>query len=240
MEALLPILVIGGIIAAVGAIIVYARHAAKKRREAIIEHAEVMGLTFFPDGDPNLLERLSLFKLFNQGHGRKMMNLIQGDSGEVKIAIFDYQYTTGGGKNQQTHLQSIVALQSYKLLCPDFTMRPERMFDKLGAVLGLQDIDFKSNPAFSTMYLLKGDDEQQIRDFFDDGILSVMEKKQKLCVEAVPKKMIVYYANRPPRADQLKSLFAEALEIYSVFDERAKSMPKQTQDASNANHRFSS
>ena len=57
-----------------------------------------MGLTFSPDGDPHLLTRFSDFKLFNVGRGRRMSNLIQGDSGEVKIAIFEYKYTTGSGK----------------------------------------------------------------------------------------------------------------------------------------------
>ena len=76
-----------------------------------------MGLTFSPDGDPHLLTRFSDFKLFNVGRGRRMSNLIQGDSGEVKIAIFEYKYTTGSGKNSKTRHQSIVSLHSPDLVC---------------------------------------------------------------------------------------------------------------------------
>ena len=148
MEALLPFLIIGGIAALVIGGIAYSYYANKKRRESMQQHAEEMGLTFVLEGDANLLSRLSAFKLFNQGRGRKMKNLIQGDSGEVSIAIFDYQYTTGSGKNSHTHNQSIVSLQSSQLVCPDFTMRPEGMFDKIGSALGFQDIDFEQHPLF--------------------------------------------------------------------------------------------
>lgn len=236
--------VVGGLLilmlVIVAGAIIYEKRKARQRQEDMQAAAEEMGLEFIPKGDDAFSERVSRFKLFNKGHDRKILNIVLGETEHFELTIFDYHYTTGGGEHQQRHRRAVALMESPELKVPAFTMRPEGMFDKLGAVLGLQDIDFKSHPVFSTKYLLKGDDEQQIRDFFDDSILSLMEKKQKLCVEAVPGKMIVYYANRPPRADQLKSLFAEALEIYSVFDERAKSMPKQTQDASNANYRSSS
>ena len=166
MDVLIIILVFGAIGLLIGGGIWYSVYAAKKRREAMLEAAESMGLTFFPDGDPSLLNQLSAFKLFNQGRGRKMKNLIQGDSGEVNIAIFDYQYTTGSGKHSQTHVQSVVALQSSELVCPDFTMRPEGMFDKIGGMMGFQDIDFDTHPDFSRMFVLKAPDEQAVRDFF--------------------------------------------------------------------------
>lgn len=222
MESLLPILVIGVIAALIGTGILYSYYAAKKRREELMQHAESMGLTFIPDGDADLLDRLSVFKLFNQGHSRKMKNLIQGDSGEVNIAIFDYQYTTGGGKNQQTHLQSIVALQSNQLVCPDFTMRPERMFDKLGSALGFQDIDFESHQMFSSSFVLQGSDEAAIRKYFDQSVLDFFSAKPGISVEAQTGTLFFYRARQRIQPREIKDNLAQAYEVFGMMVDRSE------------------
>ena len=71
-----------------------------------------MGLEFFPDGSEALQSELSVFKLFNSGRGRQLSKLIKGESDEVQISIFDYQYTTGSGKSSHTHVQTVAAMQS--------------------------------------------------------------------------------------------------------------------------------
>ena len=178
MEDFLPFIIIGAIISLVVVGIIYSIYAEKKRREQLQQTAEEMGLIFFPEGDELLFNRLSAFNLFNQGRGRKMKNLIQGDSGEVKIAIFDYQYTTGSGKNSHTHQMSIASLQSADLNCPDFTMRPEGMFDKIVGALGFQDIDFESHPTFSGIFVLKSSNEVAIRSYFNPALLEFFENQE--------------------------------------------------------------
>ncbi len=221
MEALLPILIVGGILTLIFFGIACSYYAAKKRRESLMESAEAMGLTFFPDGDASLLERLSMFKLFNQGRGRKMTNLIQGDSGEVKIAIFDYQYTTGSGKNSHTHLQSVVTLQSKQLVCPDFTMRPEGMLDRIGSALGFQDIDFESHPQFSNSFVLQGSDEAAIRNYFDASVLDFFAAKPGISVEAQTGTLFFYRARKRIQPGEIKDNLAQAYEVYGMMVDRS-------------------
>ena len=202
-------------------------HEKKKNRmreDNLQAVAEEMGLKFVSRADEEFQHRVSDFKLFNKGHRRKILNIVVGETDDFDLTIFDYHYTTGGGQHQQRHKRCVALMESPTLTVPVFTMRPESMFDKLGSIVGLQDIDFDDHPEFSNLYLLKGDDEQQIRDFMDDSILTLMANKKKLCVEANPGRIIVYYSNRPPKADQLKSLFAEALEIFGAFDDRLREM----------------
>ena len=194
---------------------------AKKRRETIQEHAEAMGLTFFPDGDSELMNRLSLFKLFSQGRGRKMTNLIQGDSGEVSIAIFDYQYTTGSGKQSQTYSQSVVALQSNQLVCPDFTIRPENLFDKIGGALGFQDIDFESHPLFSKSFVLQSSDEKAIRQYFDQSVLDFFAAKPGISVEAQSGTLFFYRSGRKIQPEQIKDNLAQAYEIFGMMVDKS-------------------
>jgi hypothetical protein len=202
--------------------VIHERRKNRLRREHLQAAAETMGLGFVPQADDAFWNRVAPFKLFNRGRDRKILNIVQGETDEFELTIFDYHYTTGGGEHQQRHRRVVTLMESNELRIPSFTMRPESMFDRLGSVLGMQDIDFSTHPTFSKMYLLKGEDEQGIREFFDDSILSLMERKEKLCIEAVPGKMIAYSSNRPPSPDQLKSLFAEALEVFGVFDDRCK------------------
>ena len=182
-----------------------------------MQHAEEMGLTFYPNGDAELLNRLSVFKLFNRGRGRKMKNLIQGDSGEVNIAIFDYQFTTGGGKNSTTHVQSIVALKSSQLSFPDFTMRPEGMLDKIGSALGFQDINFEEHPMFSQSFVLQGSDEEAIRKYFNQNVLDFFASKPGISVEAQGNSLFFYRARTQIKPDQIKDNLAQAYEVFGVL-----------------------
>ncbi|MFT5302848.1 MAG: hypothetical protein ACI87E_003077 [Mariniblastus sp.] len=219
MDAILPILIFGGVIVLAGGAFYWAHVLQKKRREAFEATAESMGLVFFPDGNQDLLTQLGDFKLFNQGRSRKMRNLIQGDSGEVSIAIFDYQYTTGSGKQSHTHVQSVVALQSNEIVCPDFTMRPESMFDRVGSALGFQDIDFDSHPEFSKRFVLKGSNEPAIREFFTQIVLDFFAAQPGISVEAQSGSLFFYRSGKKIKPDEVKDNLGQAYEVFGMLAE---------------------
>ena len=54
---------------------------------------------------------LSHLPLLSRGRARRLVNLIQGETDEAELAIFDYRYTVGSGKNSQTHRQSVALLR---------------------------------------------------------------------------------------------------------------------------------
>jgi len=185
-----------------GGAIWYSHHTSKKRREAFIETAEEMGLQSNPDGDSELMDRFAGFKLFSRGRARKMKNVVQGDSGEVKIAIFDYQFTTGSGKQTRTHYQSVVSLQSQEIQCPGFTMRPESILDQIGSAIGFQDIDFDSHPNFSKMFV----------EFF--------ETKKGISVEAGHGALFFYRPSKKIKAEEIKDYLGQAYEVYGAMVDR--------------------
>lgn len=213
MEGLMPILFVVGIIVIIGAAI-YVSHVYDKKRTAdLAEKAEEMGLIFQAEAD--LTHRFSGFNLFNIGRSKRTRNLITGDAGDVAIAIFDYRYTTGSGKNQSTHQQTVVALSSPNLTAPDLSLRPEGFFDKLGGALGFQDIDFETHPQFSNMFVLKGSNEMAVRDFMRPLILELLEQKKGICLEAHGDTLFFYKARTLAKPDQVKDLLGEAYDIYN-------------------------
>lgn len=218
MGSAIPVIVVGLlVVGAIGGLIWYTIHLAKVRREEMAAEADSMGLSFSPEGSTEVLGRFGAFKLFNQGRGRKMANLIQGDSGEVRISIFDYQFTTGSGKNSHTHRQSIVAMESANLRCPDFTMRPESIFDKFGGMLGFQDIDFETHPDFSKLFVLKGSSENAIRKFFRPELIEFFESKPGISVEAMPGAMFFYRARTQIKPTEIKDQLGQAYEVFGVM-----------------------
>lgn len=211
-----------GILAVVGlvvGIILFVRHLEQKRTEAIGEFANGLGLEFSPIQDEVLLSELKIFKLFNSGHSRKMKNVIKGVTDIATIAIFDYQYTTGGGKNQQTHSHTIVAMKSDDLNMPSFTLRPESFFDWFGSVIGFQDIDFDEHPEFSKSFVLKGENEPAIREFFDMNLLNFFAEKKGVTFEGVPGTFIYLHSGRK-KPEELSDYLKEGYSVYAAFVER--------------------
>lgn len=189
----------------------------RKRRLALEAVAEQLGLEFIAEGSEQLQSELLAFKLFNSGRSKKLTKLIRGQTDEVAISIFDYQYTTGSGDSSHTFKQTVGAIQSPELKICDFSMRPENMLDKIGGMMGFQDIDFESHPKFSGMFVLKGTTENLVRSLFKPAVLEFFESKNGLSVEGVSGKIVFYRPGKTISPDNMKLFLSEAYEIYGAF-----------------------
>ena len=220
-------------------IILLVRHQEKVRREALQEFADSLGLEFHAKGHSKIQSRIAGFKLFNQGDSRKMKNVICGETEVVNVAIFDYQYSTGAGNSRSTHSQTVVAMEARELEIPAFTMRPEHFFDRLGSMLGFQDIDFEDHPEFSKMFVLKGENETQIRDFFDRPLLDFFATRKGISFEGTASpgekaeefspaigqqertgRFIYFKGGKPVKPEELRDLLNQGYSVYAAFMER--------------------
>lgn len=134
-----------------------------QRRKALAAWAESRNLTFSQDKWYEACDRFSEFDCLSKGSNRYGHNVIEGRWGERSILAFDYHYETyshssKGGRQTQHHYLSCVILRSRVLLKPLF-IRPEGLFDKLGAMLGFDDIDFES-AEFSRTFMVKSPDRK--------------------------------------------------------------------------------
>lgn len=192
--------------------IVLQQRALQKRAEDVKQFAQTIGLTHYEKGDPSLLHELRSFKLFSKGRGQTITNMIRGDAEGVDLAMFDYQYTTGGGKNKQTHRQTVVFIRAEDLAAPEFALGPENLFHRIGSFLGMQDIDFAEYPQFSKMFLLRGPNEEAIRKFFTPARAAFFEQIPSLSVEAYKNQIVVFQeAHRPP-PEKLQAMMNVAFE----------------------------
>jgi hypothetical protein len=197
METLIPVAIVVFVVSLLG-IFGWISHKQEKERTAKIgQLAASMGLEFRPLGDLDLSQRLGILPLFKLGHSRKLTNLLTGETDECRISIFDYRYTTGSGKSTHTTKLTLAALESKRLRIPAFTLRPENFFDKLGGLLGLQDIDFADN---------------LLQDFFLE--------REGCCVEAFPGIMVYYIPRSRRKPEEFPGLLEEAYQVFGVIVDR--------------------
>ena len=217
MESMLPFLVVIPIILLVVGGIIVAKLLQKKRRQAISAVAQEFCFSFAPKGDGTIQARLTGLHLFDQGHSRRVTNVLHGEAKGIEVAILDYRYITGGGKNSQTHKQTVIAFWSPMLSLPLLSLRPEHIFHRIGAAFGYQDIDFSESPAFSKRYLLRGQREDAIRNVFDRSVLSYFEGTKGLSVEGAADCLAYYKAGVRVKPQEYRTFMEEGFQIFALL-----------------------
>ena len=212
-------LVLMGVVAVVALIAAASYYLEKQRREQMHAVAARMGFSFSPEGEAGLRERLRHFHLFSQGRSRKIRNVMRGESHGTPVTLFDYQYTTGGGKHNNTHRRTVLVFETKRLRLPFFTLRPQGLFHKLAAAFGYGDIDFQAHPVFSDAYLLQGSDEGRIRDLFCEEVLSYYERRENLCTEGADQQLVFYRGNRREDPGSMERFLEQGLEVLDLFVE---------------------
>jgi hypothetical protein len=210
-------LVIIGILAVVGVIMIVAHKFEKTRSEQLRAVADQLGLQFHPNGDTAVQNAIGQLRLFNQGRGRKTRNMLSGRTEDVDVAIFGYRYKTGGGKHQHTHQQTVISFRSPNLSLPEFELRPEHTFHKIGQAFGYKDIDVDSHPVFSKRYVLRGQNEAAIRDLFTPEILEFFESQKGVSIEAANDRLIYYRAGKRIKPENVRSLMEEGFRLYVLL-----------------------
>ncbi|MGY2947189.1 hypothetical protein [Thermostichus sp. MS-CIW-30] len=188
-------------------ILALALYHEKKRREALERVAAQLGMRFSAQLPEEIRSRLvqAGFGLFEQGHGRRFYNsmskrLIDG----TEITVFDYQYTRGRGKSSSTYRQSVFYAYHEDLHLPRFRLHPENaFFHGIAKAFGMQDINFESHPKFSRSYLLRGQDEAQVRLRFHPGVLSFLEQYPNYCAEGAGAHLILWQNDRQVSPEEI-------------------------------------
>ncbi len=159
------------VILAVVAVAVYlgylAQKAEKARVAAMAALAQSRGWLFTTESDPHHDERYRQFSVFCQGHSRRAYNTItgtheiNGHPHPVRMGDYVYQVTSHNGKTTTTttYKLSYLILHLPYPMVPSLTIRREHLFDKIGAAIGFDDIDFEYSE-FSRKFMVKSSDKR--------------------------------------------------------------------------------
>ncbi len=196
-----------------------------ERKRALACRAFAAENGFRMDADTAGFQReMATFKLFNQGRGRMVKNLLRGSRGDVAIAVCDYQFTIGSGKSERCHRQTVCALRWADDSLPHFFLRPQiPVFDLLGSLFGGQDVNFAEDAMFSKAYVLQtGGSEQALRDLFDESVRSalILLAPKNVQVEA-RQGVLLLHNGRWQEVSQWPELIDDALELRATLSRRA-------------------
>ncbi|SFR87739.1 hypothetical protein SAMN04487846_0188 [Microbacterium sp. cf046] len=104
--AVLPILVVGGAMAAIVIAVVRGGLGGQERWYRLSRFAAANGMTFLPSLPAPALPGM----IFNVGGARSSSDLVRGEEPRF-VEFANYQYTTGSGKNRTTHRWGYVAIK---------------------------------------------------------------------------------------------------------------------------------
>ncbi|WP_444995316.1 hypothetical protein [Aliikangiella sp. IMCC44359] len=199
------------------ALLQYSRKLEKDRSNNISKIASSMGFKFEAKPEKGYHTQYSHFQLFSEGHTKKVKNLMFRRSQNSQKTIFGYQYTTSSGKNSTIHRYTVVSIKDPEYVFPDFDLRPEHIFHKIGKVFGYQDINFDTHVGFSKKYLLQGSNEVAIRKLFNPELLNYLEAAEKICVEARDKQIIFYRPYKRLAPEEIDPFYQQAKKCYQVL-----------------------
>jgi hypothetical protein len=193
------------------------RRAENGRIEAMRATAARMGWVYRDTVPFDTIPKLDRFELFTQGRSRTLTNLMTSPAGEPRAVLFDYTYTTGGGKSQSTHRQTVFYAVSDTLDVPTFSLRPQHFVHGIAKVFGYQDIDLERRPVFSDMFLLRGDDEVRVRDAFSGAVAEFFEMHSGVCAAGVEREILYWRPGKRVGGDDIESFVSEGLELAGRF-----------------------
>lgn len=99
---------------------------------------------------------------------------------------------------------------------PEFLLRPENLFDKIGSLIEFRDIDFGNHPQFSRTYLLKGQDEPAIFRVFNPDVIRFYEGR-RVCTEANGSRLIFYRPSSYVQPTAIRSFLTEGLKLFDLL-----------------------
>lgn len=203
------ILIIVGVIVLVASVVILSRRAERNRAEALQQASAAAGFSFEAEGDLDQLRALGDLPLYGHGHSKKITSMMVGRVDDEQVRVFDYRYTTGGGKESHTWRQTVALYAGAAHGLPDFHLSPENILHKVGQVFGYQDIDFESSPVFSSRYLLRGPDEEAIRAAFPAETRALLEQQPGWTVEVGNGTIGIYRSQKRTRPEDVRSFVDE-------------------------------
>lgn len=199
--------------------------AEGRRSQALAETAEVLGMQYQKD-DGRVVGAFMELPLLQRGQGTKRIyNVLWADTDEERLAVFDFDFTIGSGKNRQTFRQTVVGFHSSRLALPRIRISRQRWYHALGKTVGMQDIDWREYPEFSRTFLVQGD-EAGIRQWMSPAFMQTMMEHPDYTIEGAGDRMLIYKLRVRVRPANLREYLKEA---YVLIDAAREATQRRDQ-----------
>lgn len=189
------------------------------RSQEISELAHRLKMEYIASETIDTLPYLKTFRIGKYGSNRKIKNVLhfRDEWGRREFRIFDYHYTIHAGNSHRTYRQTLFFVNSKELALPEFMMKPEKFFHKIGAYLGFRDINFELHPKFSGRYHLKGPVEEHIRGLMTPNVLHYFSINEGWTLEGINYFLVLYQPNQLIQPSWVERFYVKGREIYDML-----------------------
>jgi hypothetical protein len=154
--------------------------------------------------DPFDIPKRCRFPLFEQGHSKKVYNVLDGFYEKVPVILFDYSYKTGNGKNETTHFVSAL-LAELDVNCCSLVIRPETFLDRFAAFWGSDDIKFEYDQ-FNRTFNVKAEDKKFAYDICHPDMMEFLLSNRTMSVETRGRHLLLHtWQERSFNAQEVES-----------------------------------
>ncbi len=176
--------------------------ARSRRRKRLMAWAESRGF-WFEEKDHSLASQFSGFEPFDTGKDRQAWHVMKGQVDGVAVLLFQYQYTSGSGKENTTVVNNVCVLRTGPD-SPGLTLRKERMHHKLFDAVGGEDIDFESDE-FSRKFWVRGPNRKFVYDVIHPRMMEYLMPLDKYLWQWKGQNLMLVRGGRlePDRAEEL-------------------------------------
>lgn len=202
------------VICIIGAII-WGLQAGKKRRSAMSELAEQLGLQFDAERNYGMAKQYAFLDKLRQGENRYAYNIMNGSFQGHEVAAFDYHYETHstdskGNRQTQNHHFSFFIL-SLGGSFPELTIAKEGIFSKIAQAVGFNDIDFESHE-FSKRFVVRSKDKKFAYDFCNAQMIDYLLGHPDINIE-VDQHSLALGFNRCLKVEEIETYLKQLVEI---------------------------
>jgi MFS superfamily sulfate permease-like transporter len=148
------------------------------------------------------LERFRFFKFKQIDHA---YNIFKGEHNGVKLKLMDVDFYEGELTTRERHKLTIFTFKLRNRI-PEFRLDKERIFDRIAGFAGLKDISIPGHEDFSKRFLLRGKDEDRIKDYFSDSLILFFESNSYYHVESNGTSIMIFRKQRLATISEIKAL----------------------------------
>ena len=167
---------------------------------------------------------LKNFHFFEIRPIERKSNCLKGTYKDLSVSweITDVTFSEGAAFTAETFNTTLMILKLNKNI-PVFTMEKEgvieKLFDRVIAYTGYNDIGFEMYSDFSKKFLIMGNNEPEIRSFFTDEVIRFFENHQIYHLESNGEALVIFNKIKIARTDETVAFIDYGKELATLLHE---------------------
>jgi hypothetical protein len=180
-----------------------------ERRKKLAALAKKLQLEFNSNTDFKLAEKFSLLTWLQRGDVRYAYDVFRGYSSGYPVTIFDYHFSTPGGKRDLDYYWSAYVLEM-KTHFPDMLINHESFESHIGELIGGPHISFES-AEFSRHFRVRSGDKKFAFDVCNPRMMEYLLANKDLTIQINGTGLAVFFEDwlRPEKVEHNLSRLIE-------------------------------